>query len=403
MLKLYEDSAKAWLAAEGMPVPIGAAADTPEKVIEVAKGLPSTRAVVKALLPFGRRGKAGAVLLAGTPEEAGKIAGDLLGRTINDTRVQEVYVEECKNIDREFYLAFMLSSAQPQVVASIHGGVDIETTSQENPDCVIRRSIDPLQGLQTWESRKLWSDAGVSGSLLLQLADLTTRLYETFRRGDALLLEINPLAVDDEGNLSLVGAMAAVDPCALPRHPDWAKLERRRVAGIANERERHVAQIDIDIPGGECRYIELDGEIGLLVGGGGAGLYQHDLVLKAGSAPSNHSVTPPTGSDTRKLIAVIGAILDNPKTKALLVGFNFTQMARADIRVKTLVEVLDERKIDTSRFPVVIRLFGNGEEEARAAVAGRPGVHYMERGTSLEDAVNKTVELLNVLKVGVNA
>lgn len=403
MLKLQEDRTKAWLAAEGLPVPSGIAADAPEKALEAAKKLESQGTVVKALLPIGRRGKAGAVLIANTPEEAGEIAGQLLGRTINGMRVHEVYVEERKDIDREFYLAFMLSSARPQVVASMHGGVDIETTSQENPNYVIRREIDPLRGLQPWEGRELWSDAGASGSLLLQLADLTVRLYETFRRGDALLLEINPLAVDSEGNLSLVGAMAAVDPCALPRHPDWAVMERHRVKQIANERERQVAQIDIDIPGGECRYIELDGEIGLLVGGGGAGLYQHDLVLKAGSTPSNHCVTPPTGTDTRKLVAVISAILDNPKTKALLVGFNFTQMARADIRVKTLVEVLDERKIDTTRFPVVIRLFGNGEDDARAAVAGRPGIHYMARGTSLEDAVNKTVELLHEVKMGVDA
>ena len=105
-------------------------------------------------------------------------------------------------------------------------------------------------------------------------------------------------------------------------------------------------------------------------------------------------MTPPTGSDNRKLKAVIEAIFDNPNTRALLVGFNFAQMARADIRVRTLLEVVDERGIDnTARLPIVIRLFGAGEADARAQVAGRPGMHYVPRETSLDQAIRLIVGL----------
>jgi len=122
-------------------------------------------------------------------------------------------------------------------------------------------------------------------------------------------------------------------------------------------------------------------------------LYQHDLMLEVGGRPANHCVTPPTGADNRKLKAVLSAIFDNPKLRGLLLGFNFAQMARTDIRARTLIELLDEKKIDTARLPIVIRLFGAGESESRAMVAGRPNIHYVPRGTTLKQAVRLIVQL----------
>ena len=152
--------------------------------------------------------------------------------------------------------------------------------------------------------------------------------------------------------------------------------------------------------GGEAQYQEVDGDIGLLVGGGGAGLYLHDAILELGGRPANHCVTPPTGSDSRKLKEVLRAIFDNPRLRGLLVGFNFAQMARADIRVRALVDILREKRIDTTRLPIVIRLFGPGEEEARRLAAEFPGITYLPRGASLRQAAECIVALT---KAGVEA
>lgn len=389
MTPLDEDQAKRWLRDCGLPVPWGARASSVLEARATCTAHPGA-AVVKALVPTGRRGKAGAVLMADDADARAAAAAKLLGTTVNSYRCAAVYVEERIDIQAEYYVAFVLGETGTELLVSLRGGVDIEEISREAPQAVVRATVDPLRGLASWEAAELWLRAGAKGAALSSLADLTCRLYEAYCRADALSLEINPLAVDAGGGFHLVGAMMGIDPNALFRHPAW---QADTDTLPANPRERSVALANRESEGGECQYVELGGDIGLLVGGGGAGLYQHDLILELGGAPANHCVTPPTSADNRKLKAVLAAILDNPALRGLLLGFNFAQMARTDIRVGTLVELLDEKRIATERLPIVIRLFGAGEEKSRAMVAGRSNVHYVPRGTTLKEAAALIVRL----------
>lgn len=354
------------------------------------------RAVVKAMIPTGRRGKAGAVVMADDAGRRAAAADHLLGKIVNGHVVGAVYLEERIDIAHEYFLSFSISNGKPTILLSMNGGIDIEEAARENPEGFVRDDIDIAMGITPWKATELWLRAGAGGKALTALSDITCRLFAAFRAADAVILEINPLAADEGGRLHVVGAMMGVDDNALFRHPEW----RTQTSDLpTHPRERAVAVANRQFGGGEAQYLELEGDIGLLVGGGGAGLYIHDMVIAAGGAPANHCVTPPTSSDNRKLKAVLNAILDKPGLKGLLVGFNFAQMARTDIRIRTLVELLEEKRLDTTNLPIVIRLFGAGEEESRKMIAGRPNIHYLPRGTTLRDAVRLIVRLTSPAKI----
>lgn len=395
MIRLEEAQTKEWLRSRGLPVPWGMAVSSGAEASASAAVHPGP-VMLKAMVPTGRRGKAGAVRPAGDGTQRQQIACSLLGATFSGHRTESVYVEEWIEISQEFYLAFVLGDEAPEVLLSCKGGVDIEEVIASDPQALVRQPIDPLSGLSVWAAIDLWHQAGVRGELLPRLGEISAKLYLAFRAADAVMLEINPLAVTRDRRLMLVGAMMAVDAAALHRQAHW----QASVLLPAHPRERAVAQANLAFEGGECQYTELSGEIGLLVGGGGAGLYLHDQVLACGGAPANHCVTPPMGSDLRKLKAVISAILENPALRGLLVAFNFAQMARADLRVRTLVEVLDEKGIAPGSLPIVIRLFGGGEQVARELVEGRPNVHYLPRGTTLAEAAALIVRLTTAHRDG---
>jgi succinyl-CoA synthetase beta subunit/citryl-CoA synthetase large subunit len=363
VFSLTEDRTKQWLAKAGLPVPGGAAAGTAAEAVKIASGF-SGGAVVKALVPTGRRGKADAVRLVATAEEAGTAAEALLGTEVNGYPVARVYVEE------------------------------------RVADAIVTADIDPLAGVDADGAAALWRDAGVDATLLPKLGDLTAGLYKAFVAADAAMLELNPIAVTDAGALSLVGAMMGVDENGLPRHEDWAEeADGSLIAAWRrfNERELRVAEANRTIKGGAIRYTELDGDIALLVGGGGAGLLQHDMMLAMGGRPANHTDTNPGAGIEEKFRVVVRSILDNPQAKCLLVSFNHQQLTRCDRKVIPLLDVLRERNVDAEKFPIMIRLVGPGEEEARALAAEYPGIIYLPTDASLDDAVRKAVEVCNGL------
>jgi succinyl-CoA synthetase beta subunit len=388
-MKLLEDRAKAWLRGRGLPAPEGAAAASVAEAREAARAL-GGRVAVKALVAAGRRGKAGAVNLAAAAEAAAAAAAAIFGLEVAGQRVAQVYVEQAMEIASELYLSFGFGRFAPQVVASRRGGVEIEAIASEAPAALVTADVDPILGLRPWEAARLWERAGVESKLLPALASLTARLYDAFQAADALMLEINPLAVTREGSLTLVGAMMEVDDSALFRHPDWQALPPADGVGrLLSERERAVIEADRKFAGGAIRYTELDGDIALFVSGGGAGLLQHDLVVAAGGRVANHSDLSPASVD--KPVALFDAIFANPRVTGVLVGMNYLQLLPCTVVTEALLISLKRNNVDATRLPIVLRVFGPKEDEARAMAATVPGLRYMRHGATLGEAVREIV------------
>lgn len=395
MLNLTEDLTKHFLRDRGLPVPEGRACATPQSAAQMTELL-GGRAVVKALVAAGRRGKAGAIVLVDSADAARVAAARQIGSELAGLVIEQVYVEAREDIAAELYLSFVLDSTPPRLLVSCRGGVEIEQTHANQPDVIITVEVDPLKGMTRWDALAAWERAGADATLLSRLAGLTVQLWQAFVAADAQMLEINPLAVRSDGTLALVGAMLSIDEAALPRHPAWriqAQAGAQKAGRNANPRERAVMLANERTPGAVFRYTELDGNIGLVVGGGGASLLQHDLMLALGGAPANHLDATPGAGWQDKMGAVLDAILANPRVKGLLVSYNFLQLVRVDERMRLIVDLLRARGVDPHRLPIVVRLFGPGEDEARRIAATLPGLHVMPPDSPIDAAVQRIVEL----------
>ena len=391
MIRLTEDKTKAWLAGRGLPVPMGAVADSPSQAAEIIGRFGG--GVIKALVATGRRGKAGAVKLVATAAEAETAAEAVFAARVGGLSVERLYVEEKVSIAKEFYLAFAFDGRLPSVAASINGGVDIEEVHRDSPDSIIHRHVDAVAGMRFWEALELWEAANAPNENLQALAKVTVELWRTFRDADSLTLELNPLAITSDKKVSLVGAMMAVDENALFRQPQWQSESGEQTIGGRKQTkgELAVAEANRKLPGGAVRYTELEGNIGLLVGGGGASLLVHDMILACGGRPANHTDSSP-GPITEKLKVMLREILGRPKAAGLLIAYNRLQMARCDVKIEALADALRKTGTNPRKFPIVIRLVGPAEARARELAAEFPGIEYLNEDASLDDAVRLIVE-----------
>lgn len=395
MARLLESQALDLLRQAGLTVPRYEVAEDPEAAKRAAARLGGP-VVVKALVPAGKRGRAGGILFAQDADEAAQCAEKLLGMTLAGYPVQRVLVEERLEVDRELYLSFTIDTRRQAtaVIASSAGGMDVEELSRLHPEKIGTMYVDPFEGLPDFRARQLWYDVGVRGGLLLQLGSLTARLYSLFVGLDAYILEINPLAVTREGKVMPAAVLMGVDDAGVFRHPELSgkvQLGMERTWRPLTELEKQVVAVnDADPYRGTARYTEMEGgDIGFLCGGGGASLLLFDAVRQAGGEPANYSEVG--GNPTaEKVYGIAKAILSKPGVKGLLVAHNITNNTQVDLVAEGVIRALDELGLDPRSFPVVAREAGVNEERARALFQEK-GVEYYSDEITLTEAARRIV------------
>jgi succinyl-CoA synthetase beta subunit len=383
-VKVHEYQAKQILGEFGVPVPKGSVATTPAEARGIAESL-GGRVVVKAQIHAGGRGKGGGVKLANSPDEAEKVAAQIIGMQLvthqtgpAGQKVKAVLVEEQMEVARELYLAVLIDGAagRPVVMASAAGGMEIEEVAAKTPEAIHRVAVDPVAGFQPHLARELCFALDLAGPLMKPATQLMSGLYDAFIANDASLAEINPLVVTADGRVLALDAKMNFDDNALFRHPE--------VEALRDKDEEDPTEIEA-AEKGISNFIKLDGNIGCLVNGAGLAMATMDSIKLAGGEPANF-LDIATANDVTKVVDALKIIARDPNVKAILVNI-FGGMARVDVIAQGIIEA--QRQMQTA-IPVVARLAGTNMEEGERLLneSGLPVI----RAQGLGDAAEKAVE-----------
>lgn len=372
MAKFLEFQGKEYFKKSGIPIPEGSVAKTPEEAVEAARSI-GKPVVVKAQVLAGGRGKAGGVKLAATPEEAGVMAGQILGMTIKGLVVKQVLVEEQLDIAQEFYAGLIINSAQevrgPVLMFSPEGGVDIESVPA---DRIATLNVDVIKGLMIHDTLDMVVSMGVKGNALRPLAEVVLKLYNAFRKNDCRTLEINPLVLTRDGKVLAADCRMEADDQALFRHPEFGIKIGREFLKEPTEFELIGWSFEANDFRGTSYLAEMaspeelkhGGYVGYHGIGGGAAMLGMDALNKVGLKVADYADTSgnPTAS---KVYRAVKLIMSQPYIEGyFLSGFmmaNQEQWHHAHGIVKALREELPK----LPGFPVVLLLCGNKEKEAQ--------------------------------------
>ncbi len=362
-MDLLEYQGKQLFARHEIPVPSGIPARTVDEALAAAEkiGYPC---VVKAQVKIGGRGKAGGVKVAANAEEAREYAEAILGMDIKGFTVYELWIEEASEIEAEYYAAIVFdrSARAALVMLSTQGGMDIEQVSAETPEAIATLHVDPLLGFQPFEARRLAFEAGIDADLIRPIGDFLTRLYETFIAEEALLVEVNPVIITPERKVRALDSKVTLDPSALYRHEENAKL---RDPSDEDPQEQMARDRGLT-------YVKLDGDIGILGNGAGLVMSTLDVVAQYGGEPANF-LDAGGGSKADAITSAVEVICSNEKVKAVLFNI-FGGITRCDEVANGLIEAFATAK---PTVPFVVRLDGTNDVEGRKilADANLPGVH----------------------------
>ena len=364
-MKFLESKAKEIFARYGIPIPRGVLASSPDRIADLP--LPC---MVKAQVLVGGRGKAGGIRPASTLEEAREVAAQILGMDIHGHRVREVLLEERLDMEEELYLSYTIdrSAREPLLMASAMGGVDIEEVPHER---IFMERIPAMLGPQPYVLRALRAALALPpemGDLVLEVA---RKAYDLFRREDAELVEINPLAVLRDGRVVAADAKLVVDDNAEYRHPEYAAMDQDRTP---LEEEAHDKGIT---------FIQLEGDIGVIANGAGLTMATLDVLnLKGGRGGTFLDLG---GTDDPKTVQEAFEILIKARPSVILLNI-FGGITKADTVALGVQQALGTL---SAEIPVVARIKGVNEEQAKE-ILREIGVRAAE---TIQDAAEFAVSL----------
>jgi succinyl-CoA synthetase beta subunit len=388
-MNIHEYQTKDLLKHYGVPVPPGRVVHTDAQAATVAEEIGGSRWVVKAQIHSGGRGKAGGVRVGSSVDEVRSIANEIIGchlvthQTGPEGRlVRRVLVEQASNIEREYYLGLIIDRATRRItlVASAEGGVEIEVVAKQTPERIIKEVIDPAVGLLDFQCRKVAYKVGLKGALLPQAVKIMKGLYRCMRDNDAIMAEINPLAIVDNGQVVALDAKMTFDDNALYRRPTISELR-----DFDEEDPK-----EVEATGHGLNYIALDGDVGCIVNGAGLAMATMDAITLHGGRPANF-LDVGGGATPEKVANAFHIVLQDPAVKIILINI-FAGINRCDWIATGIIQAMRDQNI---KIPIIVRLAGTNVEEGRAILNTSQFPFII--ASNLDDAAEKAVSAANNL------
>src|SRR5271156_1616029 len=359
-MNIHEYQAKQILGRFGVPVPKGQFATTPEEAAAAFTALGQPKAVVKAQIHAGGRGKAGGVKLLNLANDVRDFAVKLLGKPLVTHQtgpegrvVRRVYIEEASEVARELYLGMLVDrkAGTVSVIASTEGGMDIEEVASKTPEKILTEFINPLLGVAGFQARKIAFALGLKDKQVGQFARMLASIYKAFIENDASLIEINPLVVTTDGRVICLDAKMSFDDNGLIRHADIRDL---RDPNEEDPDETEAAKFDLS-------YVHLDGNIGCMVNGAGLAMATMDIVKYYGAEPANF-LDVGGGANAQKIAAAFRILLSDDRVKGVLINI-FGGIMLCDVLAQGVVEAARQVKLSV---PLVVRMEGTNVEKGKA-------------------------------------
>ena len=384
-MDLFEYQAKELFQLHDVPVGLGKVVTTPEDAEWVAREIGGVT-VVKAQVKTGGRGKAGGVKIAKTPEEAGELAGQILGMDIKGHTVRRVLIDPGAQIEEEYYVSFLLDRANRSylAMASYEGGMEIEQLAVERPDALAQVPVDALSGVDAAKAREIVELAHFPADVAIQVTDVVVKLWSAFVGSDATLVEVNPLAKLADGSVKALDGKVTLDDNADFRHAinaDYVDTDS------TDPLERRAIEKNLN-------YVKLDGEVGII--GNGAGLVMSTLDVVAYAGERYGGVKPANfldiggGASAEVMANGLDIILSDPSVRSVFVNV-FGGITACDAVANGIVTALGMLGSSATK-PLVVRLDGNNVIEGRRILndAAHPLVTLVD---TMDDAADKAAEL----------
>jgi succinyl-CoA synthetase beta subunit len=363
-MQLQEFQAKKLLSRYSIGIPVGAVAVTPDEAEAAAAQLNSAAVFVKAQIQAGDRSMAGGIRAAQSAVAAKAAAKELLGQKLvtsqtgpNGQTVKRVLIEARIQAVREFYLAMWVETLLGSIMltAAEGGGAEIEQRFVMNALQLESLRLSMKGGRRPGDIVEFCRRIDLPEQAVEKFRELVERVHRAFIDFDASLIEINPLALTQRGDLVAVDAKLVIDDNAVFRHPDLAELSEEAEADpVELQAQRH-----------QINFVQMDGDVGTVVNGAGLGLATLDMIRAAGGSPANF-MDIRTTAKSLDIAHGIGLVLDNPRAKVLLVNVFGGGMQPCDTIVDGLgIAFRRSRRV----LPIVLRITGNNEDLARLRLA----------------------------------